>query len=142
MFATGSGAVFTAPIMAGIAYVAMGIMRLVGVEIVVRLLPAFWIGSFVAVARIVAVVDMAIEMIVAVIPGAGSYEHSSNEPIRPIVAVRCAVIGSKVIVAIRADWSWPDIDGYLRKRTGKAAQHGRSENRIRKRFQTRHLFHL
>ena len=49
----------------------------------------------VAVTRIVAVVDMAIKSVGTVKPGAGPDEYSPNEPIGPIVAIGCAVIGSK-----------------------------------------------
>ena len=121
------GSVFAAAIMAGIAWVAMRIMRCVGMEMVERLLSACRVRSVVAVARIVAVVDMAIKPVRTVKPGAGPDEYPANEPIGPIVAIGCAVIGSKVVVAIGAHRRHPDVDGNLRRRSRKATQHGRSE---------------
>jgi len=79
---------FAAPIMTGIAYVALSVPRLVCLEMVERPRPALRVGSAVAVARIVAVVDMAIKPTAAVIPGASPDEYAPKEPIRPIVAIR------------------------------------------------------
>jgi hypothetical protein len=56
-----SRSVFAATIMAGIAWIAMRIMRLVGMEMVERLLSARWIWAMIAVTRVVAIVDMAIK---------------------------------------------------------------------------------
>jgi hypothetical protein len=60
--------------MAGIAYVAMRIMRLVRMEVVERLLSARWEWAMIAVTRIVAIVDVAIKATRAVKPGSSSYE--------------------------------------------------------------------
>jgi hypothetical protein len=119
-----SGGVFAAPIVASVAYVALPISRLVGVEIAIRLFPACRVWSPVAATRIETVVDMAIKPMRAMEPGAGSEEHPANEPIRPIVAIRRAIIWSKVVVAIRAYRRRPDVDRYLRGRARRAAQHG------------------
>jgi hypothetical protein len=133
-----SRSVFAATIMAGIAWVAMRIMRVIGMEVVERRLPVRWIWAMIAVTRVVAIVDMAIKSARAVKPGSSSEEYPAHEPIGPIVAIRCAVIGSEVEVAIGADRGHPDVDGYLRRRTGKAAQHGRSEKRISNNFPRTH----
>jgi hypothetical protein len=128
-----SGTVFAAPIMASVAYVATPVPRLVGVEIVVRLFPACRVWSPVAVTRIEVVVDMAIKPTRAMEPGAGPDEQPANKPIRPIVAISCAIIWSIVIIAIRAHRRRPDVDGYLRRRARKATQHGRREKKKPKR---------
>ena len=117
-----SRSMFVRPIMTGIACVALSVPGLVCMEMFVGLLPARWVGSDVAVMRIVAVVDMAIKSVRAVIPGSSPDEYAPNEPIRPIVAIRCTVIGSKVVVAIRAHRRNPNVDGYLCRRTGKTTR--------------------
>ena len=83
-----SRSMFVRPIMTGIAWVALSVMGLVCLEMFEGLRPARRIGSDVAVMRIVAVVDMAIESVRAVIPGSSPDEYAPNEPIRPIVAIR------------------------------------------------------
>ena len=85
--ALNSSTVFAGPIMACRACVAMPILRLIGVKVVEWLLPASWIWSGVAVTRIVAVIDMAVETSRTVKPGAGPDEYPSSEPIRPIIAI-------------------------------------------------------
>jgi hypothetical protein len=72
-------------------------------------------------ARIEALVDVAIEPVRAVKPGAGADEHPARKPIRTIIAVGCAVVGSIGEVTIGAHRSHPDVDGYLSRRTGNAA---------------------
>ena len=133
-----SGGVFAASIMAGIAGVAMLINRRVSVEMVERLLAPYRKRSMVAVARIEAVVDMAIKSVRAVEPGASSDEHPTNKPIRPIVTIGCTVIGSIVEIAIGTNRWWSNADGYLRRRTRKTAQRGRSEGGKNEKFQNSH----
>ncbi len=108
-----SGAVFAAPVMWRSTRVAMLIVRRVRLEAVERVLPAFRQRSMVAVARIVALVDMAIKPMRSVEPGAGPDEYPSSEPIRTIVAIRCTVIRSIREVAVGANWSHPDVDRHL-----------------------------
>jgi hypothetical protein len=69
-----SRSVFAATIMAGIAYVAMRIMRLVGVEMIERRLSARWHWAMLPVTRIVAIVDVAIKPARAMKPGSSSDE--------------------------------------------------------------------
>jgi hypothetical protein len=139
---SGARGMFAGPIMAGIAHMAIPVSRFVGVEIVIRLLPVRGIGSVVSVTRIVVVVDVTIESVRTVKPGAGPDEYSPHEPIRAIVAVRCAIIRSIVVVAVGTYRCYPDVDGYLRGRTRQAAHCGRSESRKYKCFQMTHLFLL
>jgi hypothetical protein len=108
-----SGAVFATGSMACVARVALPITRLIRVEVIERLLPTarHWPG--VSMARIVAVVDMSIKSAIAVEPRSSSYERSSSEPIRPIVAIGRTAIGSIVVVSIWA-YRWrSDLDGNL-----------------------------
>jgi hypothetical protein len=82
-----SRGMFTAPVMARIAYMAMPVLRLVSMEMVERLLAVCRKWSVVAMTRIVAVVDMAIKPARTVEPGACPEEHPTNKPIRPIVTI-------------------------------------------------------
>lgn len=124
-----SRGVFVASVMARIPYVALSIPRLVCMEMVERLLPVRRIRSRVAVTRIVAVVNVAIKPMMAVVPGPSPDEYTPKEPVWPIVTIRCAIIWGEVVIAIRAHRRNPDIDGYLCRRAGKAAQHGRSQSK-------------
>jgi hypothetical protein len=137
-----AGSMFATTVMAGIAHMAIPVPRFVGVEIVVRLLPACGIGSVVSVTGIVVVVDVAIKSVGTVKPGASPDEYSPHEPIRAIVAIGCAVIRSEIVIAVRTHRCHPDVDGYLGGRTRKAAHCGCSESRKCKCFQMTHLFLL
>jgi hypothetical protein len=66
---------FIGAIVGSVAYVALGIMRLVSLEVVEGLCPARRHRSVVTVTRIVPVVYVAIKAVGAVKPGAGSEEH-------------------------------------------------------------------
>ena len=76
----------------------------------------------VAVAGIVAIVHMAVEPTWTVEPWAGPDEDTTDEPVRAVVAVRCAVIRRKVEVAVRAYWFRTDVhaDADLRDRRSAA----------------------
>jgi hypothetical protein len=93
---------FTARFMAGVAYVASPIPRLVPLEVIELLRPAPRQGSTVTVMRIEAVVHMSVKAVWAMKPGPSAKEHSAHKPIRPVVAVGGAVIGCVVEVPIRA----------------------------------------
>ncbi len=106
--------VFTATFMPWVAYGTMPIVGLIGVKMIKRLFPMIWKRTVVAVMRVVPVVNVAIPPMGAVIPGSRSQENSANEPIRTIKAIRCAIIGSIVKIAIRAHRGHPYVDGNLR----------------------------
>jgi hypothetical protein len=111
-------AVFPTPIMRGGAYVASPIPRLVSVEVVELLLPASRQRSDVAVMRIIAVVDVAVEAARTVKPGASSDEQAASKPVGPIVTVGSAVIGGVVEVSVGAHRRDTDVDGNLSRRNG------------------------
>jgi hypothetical protein len=68
--------------------------------------------------RIIAVVDVAVESVTAVKPGASAKKHPANEPIGPIVAVGSTVIWSIVEVPIGAHRGHSNVDGNLGWRCG------------------------
>ena len=115
---TSGQAVFGAPIMASVAYVTLPIPRLVCVEVVERRFTAPRQRSNVTVMRIIAVVDVAVEAMRAVKPGASAKKHPANEPVGPIVAVGSTVIGSIVEVPVGTHGGDSNVDGNLGWRYG------------------------
>ena len=78
------------------------------------------IGAVIAVVRIIGVVYVTVEAVVAMEPGTCSDEDATGEPFRTIVAVGSAVVRSVVIVAIRAGWCYADANGDLGLRFGRS----------------------
>ena len=103
-----SGAAFATRAMIGIAYVALSVTSFVSLEMVEWLRPALGHRAVVAIMGIIAVVDVTVEAMRAVKPGAGSDEDSAAEPIRPVVAVGRAVVGGVVVVPVGTNRSCPD----------------------------------
>jgi hypothetical protein len=101
--------VLTFRVMAGFAYVAPPISRLISLEMVEALCPATRQRSVVPVMRIEPVIDVPVKAVRAVKPGACSKKHPANKPIRAVVAVRSAVIGSIVEVSVRTPGSGSDV---------------------------------
>ena len=91
----GQGVLMATVVIAGPG-VATAVARLVAMEVVEGLSAALGERSVIAVTRIVAVVDVAVEVVAAVIPVARSDEDSVHKPIGPVVAVGRALIGSIV----------------------------------------------
>jgi hypothetical protein len=110
--------VFTDRFVAGAAYMALSIPRLVPVEVVELLLPAPRQRSTVTVMRVIAVVDVAVEAVRSVKPGASSKKHPANKPVGSIVAIRSTFIWLIVEVPIRAHRRHSDADGNLRRPQG------------------------
>ncbi len=104
--------VFSLRFMSGISYIASPIPSLVSLEVVEAFRPAPRQRSRVPVMGIKAVVDMAVETVRTVKPGPRSKKHSAHKPIRPIIAVRSAVVRGIVEVSVRTDRSHSDIDAH------------------------------
>jgi hypothetical protein len=100
---------FASAFVAGVAYVASPIPRLVCMEVVEALCPMLRQRSSIAVMRVKAVVDVAVKAAMAVKPGASSKEDPSNKPVGPIVAIRSTVIRRIVEVPVRADGGRPNV---------------------------------
>ena len=111
----GEGVFNTRVVIAG-AGVAAAVARLVAVEVVERLSAALRERSVIAATRIVAVVDVAVEVGRAVEPMAGSDKHSVHKPIGSVVAVGRALIRRKVEVAVGTDGLYSKSDGDLGRR--------------------------
>ena len=97
--------------MSGVAYVSLSVTRFVAMEVVERRLAARGQRPVVAVVRVKAVVDMAVEAVMAMEPWTSTKEHAANKPVRSIVTVRRAVVWGIVEVSIGADGGRPsDVD--------------------------------
>jgi hypothetical protein len=133
-------AVFAAWLVAGIACMALSVTRFVALEVSEGLRAAGRHRAVVAIMRIIAVVDMAIEAVRAMEPGTGSEEQPADEPIRAIVPIRSAVVRGIVEVPIRAHRRWPnvDADADLGRRHGSSTQQGSSNGGKSERFESLH----
>ena len=107
-----------------------------------RLVARVRIVAFVAMVRVEAVVDMAVEVSGAMEPWSGSDEGAAGEPLGAVVAVGGAAIGLDVVVAVRAGWR--DTNGYadlgLGLGRGCYKETQTSDCRYCKDFQTAHCF--
>jgi hypothetical protein len=105
-----SRGVFIASIMIGHPHVTAAVPRLIRVEVSERLRAAFRKWPVIPMASVPAVVHMANKARRAVEPGAGANEYSTDEPIRPIVAIGRAVVWRVIEVPVRTDRRRPNID--------------------------------
>jgi hypothetical protein len=69
--------------------------------------------SPVAVVGVKVVIDMAVEVGGAVKPRAGSDKDSAGEPLRAIVPIRGAAVGSGFVITVRAIGSDANVDANL-----------------------------
>ena len=88
---------------------ALAVAGLIGLEVIERSGAARGHRAVVAVVRVVAVIDVAVEAVWAVEPWAGTDEDATEEPVRAVVTVRSAVVRWIVEVAVRTDWRGTDI---------------------------------
>ena len=109
---------------------AMAITHFVSVKVVEGPVTTIRKWTAIAVMRIEAIVHVAVEAMRAVEPRAGSDEDTSAEPLRPVVAVRGAVVWGVVEVTIWAHRGRTDIDRNLsRGRAWRRKQCGCRESK-------------
>src|ERR1700730_7998968 len=124
------------------ACVAASITHLVSVEVIKGLVSTLRMWTSVALMRIEAVINVAVEVVRTVEPRAGSDEHAAAEPLRPIVSIWRAVVRGEVVIAVRACRLRSNIDRDLSGcRAGNAEQSGR-QGRDGKKFPIAHVFLL
>ncbi len=119
--------VFAAGIVAGRAHVAASIACFIALKVVELLRPAARQRTMIAVAWIVAVVDVAVKAAWSMEPRPCAEEDPSHKPVRPVVAVGRTIIGGIVEISVRADRRHTDLDGNLCRglsRCGKPQQTG------------------
>lgn len=115
---SGEGVFIVRVVIAG-ARVTAAIARLIAVEVVEGLRAPLGERSVIAVTRIVAVVNVAVEVAWAPIPVARSDEDAVVKPVGPIVAVGRALIRSIVKVPVGAHRLSSESDGDL----GRSGRH-------------------
>jgi hypothetical protein len=122
--------VLAACFMAGVSHVALSVTRFVAVEVVETLRAALGQRSMVTVARVIAVVDVAIKAAMAVEPRAGANEDSTGKPVGAVVAVGGAIVRSIVEVPIGAPWRHSNVnaDGNLGRAQGRTTEQGNCES--------------
>jgi hypothetical protein len=105
-----SGLVLARWFVAGVAYVALAVAGFVSLEVLKGASATVRHGAGITVPRIIAVVDVAVESVTAVVPGTGADEETAVEPIRAIVAVRGTAVGFVVEVSVGAYRSYTNVD--------------------------------
>jgi len=108
-----AGAVLVSAAVVCLSDVTAPIASLIPIEMIEGASAALRRWAVVAVAWIIAIVDMAVEAGTAVVPGTSSDEQPAVEPVRPIVAIGRAVIRRIVVIAIGAYRRDSDADRYL-----------------------------
>jgi len=122
--------------------VAAPITHLVSVEVIKGLVSTVRMWTSVAVMWIETVINVAVEVVGAVKPRADSDEHAAVKPLGPVVPVWRAAVWGEIVVAIRANRFYSDIDRDVRRRRARNAQQSRHQDRNNKKFQIAHKFLL
>src|SRR5216683_2097718 len=118
-----------APASVASACVAAPVTHLVSVEVIKGLVSMVRMWTPVAVMWIEAVINVAVEVVGAVEPRAGSDEHAPVEPLGPVVPIWGAGVWGEVVVAIRATRLCSDIDGDLGGCRARDDQHSGNQGR-------------
>jgi hypothetical protein len=105
--------VFSAGVMARVAYVPLSIACFIAMEVVERRLAACRQWPVVTVMRVKTIIHVTIETVVPVEPGTRSKENAADKPVGPIVAVGRAVIRRIVEVPVGAGRLDTDTDSDL-----------------------------
>lgn len=89
-------------------FVAFEVRRTLGMSIWSLLLTASWNASFIAMMRVVTVVDGTVKIVRPVKPRTGSDEDAANKPLGAVITVGSATIRLVVKIAIRTNGSGSD----------------------------------
>jgi hypothetical protein len=120
------------------AYVTAATTHLVSMEVIEGLVSTSRKWTTVAVMWIEAVINVAMEVVGAMEPGAGSDEDAAAEPLGPVVAVGSAAVRGVIEVAIWANRRCPDVDGDLGRCRLRDAQQSSNQNGNGNKFPTGH----
>ena len=113
------------------SHMAAAIARFISLEgCMVRLLRTrSWLRTLISMLRVEVVIHASVKICRSMKPLTGSDEVPANEPLRPIVAVRCAIIRGIVVVAKGAGRLGSEIDidrnlstGFRRRRKKKCCR--------------------
>jgi hypothetical protein len=98
--------------------------------------------THIAVMWIETVINVAVEVVGAMEPRAGSDEHAAAEPLGPVIPVWRAVVRGHIVVAIWANRFCSDIDRDLSGCRARNAKQSGDQGRKGKEFPTAHVFLL
>ena len=98
----GQGVLSTGFVVAG-TDVALTISSFIAVEVIEPLFAAAWERAVVAVMRVLAIVHVSVETVVAVEPRSGAKEHAADEPVGAVIPVGGTVVRSVIKVPVRTN---------------------------------------
>jgi hypothetical protein len=75
--------------------------------------------STITLAEIESVIDVPVKTSGPAIPGPRAYKYSTGKPLRPVIAVRCAIVRRRLIVSIRTNGRRPQAYGNSRVTTSR-----------------------
>lgn len=81
-------------------FVASEMLNVVGAMMFIKMLAAVRIFAMPSIIAIEAIIDVTPEALAPVIPGPCADEDAAVKPLRPVVAIGCAVIGRIVEIAV------------------------------------------
>lgn len=87
--------------------------------------------AVIAMAEIIVMIDVSIEMFRSVEPGSSADKDAARKPLRAIIAVRRAIVRRYFVVSVGADWWGSDFDSNpnLSWRSGGCRQHSPGSDR-------------
>jgi hypothetical protein len=92
------------------------------VKIRTGFLASGWHRAMISMIGMEVVIDMATEVSGAMKPWASADEDASGKPLRAIVAVRSAAVGSTIVVAIGTNRGYADFDAHLGLHSGSTCR--------------------
>ena len=125
--------------------VAVEVIHVANVVVFVRMLVPFRKMAVITVVRVVVVVNMAVEMFGAMEPRAGADKNSAAEPLGTVIAIRGALIGGIIEIAVRTDGCYSDADADLCLGLGSGCREEETGNssyskKFQRCFKSMHLF--
>jgi hypothetical protein len=105
-------------------FVASEMLNVIGATMFIEMFASMRIFTVPAVVPIEAVIDVTPESLAPVVPGTGTYKDAAGKPFRSVIAIRCAIIGRIVEIAIGTPRRRANLNGdlgmYLLRRSRKA----------------------
>ncbi len=98
---------------ASVEVVAASVTHVLAMEVVESPVSPGRVRAMISVARIVAVIDVAVKLSAAMEPGTRPDKCSAIEPLGPVIAIGRAVVRSVIVIAIGAGGLRSDVDGNL-----------------------------
>lgn len=100
---------------------AMEVLCMVSEPVRIGVFAVGRIRTVIAMMWIVVVIDVTVEVVRAVEPWSGSNKDAAAEPLRAIVAIRCALVRRVIVVTVGANRRHTNTDGNLGWRSGRSS---------------------